>query len=163
MKPFIPCTNLSFSFSLRPINLHQLSPQKNAEICLVLVLGRFWPWLPRKSSNLFSLLLSQPSHRFTSFLHVSLYLSNPEEALLSTQHFHLPPPLSYLLPSTILPITLSLSHLREGLISLYQSKNSWNLHNPAHHPLVFPTYEKAFFLSINPKTVKIYTILPIIP
>jgi hypothetical protein len=82
-------TNLCFIFSLRPINLHQLSPQKNAEICLSLVLGRFWSWLPRKSIDLFSLLLSQPSHSFISFLHLSLYLSNPEEALLSTQHFHL--------------------------------------------------------------------------
>ena len=127
-------TNLCFIFSLRPINLHQLSPQKKAEICLSLVLGRFWSWLPRKSIDLFSLLLSQPSHSFTSFLHLSLSFQSRGGSSFYTT-----------LPSPPSPLP------------------SPSLHNPPHHPLVFPTHEKALFLSINPKTVEIYTILPIIP
>jgi hypothetical protein len=121
----IPFTNLCFIFSLRPINLHQLSTQKNAEICLSLVLGRFWPCLPRKSSNLFSLLLSQPSHSFTSFLHLSLSFQSRGGSSFYTT-----------LPSPPSPLP------------------SPSLHNPPHHPKVFPTHEKALFLSINPKQLK---------
>ena len=124
MKAFIPCTNLSFCFSLRPINLHQLSPQKNAEICLSLVLGRFWPCLPWKSSHLFSLLLSQPTHSFTSFsplIRISFQFRGGSSFYTILPS---PPSLSHPLPSTIFPIISSLSHKREGLLSLYQSKNS---------------------------------------
>ena len=111
-------TNLCFIFSLRPINLHQLSPQKNAEICPCLVLGRFWPWLPRKSSNLFSLLLSKPSKIFTSFLYNSLHLSTQEEALLSTQQFHLPLPSPFPFPQPTSQSSHSLFRLQRGLLSL---------------------------------------------
>ena len=151
-------TNLCFSFSLRPINLHQRSPLKYAEICLSLVLGRFWPCLPRKSSHLFSLLLSQPTHSFTSFSPLIRISFQFRGGSFSTQYFPLPSPIPF--PPQSSPSSTSLSHLREGLLSLYQSKNSWNLHNPPHHPLVFPTYEKAFFLSIYPKTVEIVTAQP---
>ena len=99
-------TNWCFIFSLRPINLHQLSPQKNAEICLSLVLGRFWPCLPRKSSHLFSLLLSQPTHSFTSFfppIRISFQFRGGSSFYTILPS---PPPVSHPLPSTIFPIIL---------------------------------------------------------
>ena len=133
--------------------VHILYNLSSAVICLSLVLGRFWPWLPRKSSNLFSLLLSQPSHRFTSFLHVSLYLSNPEEALLSTQHFHLPPPLSHPLPSTILPAWPWLPCKSSTLFSLLPSQPYHSLTSflqPIHISFQFRGVSSFYYLPLSP-------------
>jgi hypothetical protein len=121
----IPLTNLCFIFSLRQINPHQLSPQKDAEICLSLALCRFWPWLPRKSSHLFSQLLSQPSNSFTSFLPPNHPYIFPIQRGSSFYPTFPSPPSPHPPPS---------------------------LHNPPHPPLIFPDYKKAFFLSIIPPT-----------
>ena len=126
MKAFIPCTNLSFCFSLRPINLHQLSPQKNAEICLSLVLGRFWPWLPCKSSTLFSLLPSQPYHSLTSFLQ-PIHISFQFRGVSSFYYLPLSPPPPNPFPSNSSRSSINLSHLQEGLLSIYQFQVRYKL------------------------------------